>query len=166
MNAILGRVDSPIGKLLLVSDGEVLLLLEFEEYEDRLQRAFKRFGPAATLTPGHSPEAMRRRIAAYFDGDLAALDAIEVRPRGTAFQLRVWQALRHIPPGTTTSYGRLAAALGMPKAIRAVGHANGTNPISIVVPCHRVIGADGSLTGYGGGLQRKAWLLRHEGVEV
>lgn len=166
MNLILDRVASPIGTLLLASDGEQLLLLEFEEYEDRLQRALRSLGPTTTLASGRVAAATRSRIAAYFDGELHALDAIPVRPHGTEFQRRVWQALRRIPPGTTTTYGRLAAAISAPKAIRAVGHANGANPISIVIPCHRVIGADASLTGYGGGLHRKAWLLRHEATHT
>ncbi|MGH7121324.1 MAG: methylated-DNA--[protein]-cysteine S-methyltransferase [Acetobacteraceae bacterium] len=166
MNFTLDHVASPIGTLLLVSEGELLILLEFEEHGDRLQRALRRLGPAAMLTPGRAAEATRGRIAAYFDGDLHALDAIPVRPRGTEFQHRVWQALRRIPPGTTTTYGRLAAAIAASKASRAVGLANGSNPIAIVIPCHRVIGADASLTGYGGGLHRKAWLLRHEAANA
>lgn len=104
------------------------------------------------------------RLTAYFAGDLRALDAIPVETGGTEFQSRVWLALREIPPGTTTSYGELAARLGAPRAVRAVGLANGRNPIPLVLPCHRVIGASGSLTGYGGGLGRKRWLLVHEGA--
>jgi methylated-DNA-[protein]-cysteine S-methyltransferase len=102
------------------------------------------------------------RLAAYFAGDLFAVDAIETRTGGTPFQRAVWSALRPIPPGTTVSYGELARAIGRPAASRAVGAANGANPIAIVVPCHRVIGANRTLTGYGGGLARKAWLLEHE----
>ncbi|HEX7389242.1 MAG TPA: methylated-DNA--[protein]-cysteine S-methyltransferase, partial [Acidiphilium sp.] len=116
--------------------------------------------PDHELIPGRC--GVRDRLNAYFAGDLAAVDTITVRAAGTGFQHRVWTALRTIPPGTTTSYGELAARLGVPKASRAVGLANGANPISIVVPCHRVIGADGRLTGYGGGIERKAWLLDHE----
>ncbi len=104
----------------------------------------------------------RRDIQAYFDGDLTVLDRVPVRTGGTAFQNLVWAALRQIPAAMTTTYGRLAAQIGRPKACRAVGLANGANPVSIVVPCHRVIGADASLTGYGGGLDRKRWLLDHE----
>jgi methylated-DNA-[protein]-cysteine S-methyltransferase len=103
-----------------------------------------------------------RALARYFKGDLGAIEKLEVANGGTAFQRKVWKALRAIPAGRTTSYGALAKALGLPQAARAVGLANGANPIAIVVPCHRVIGADGSLTGYGGGMRRKEWLLAHE----
>ena len=124
--------------------------------------------PATILAPPcrmarprpHSPPA----IAAYFAGDLAALDSLPVAGIGSDFQRRVWAALRTIPAGTTQSYGQLAAAIGQPAASRAVGLANGANPIGIVVPCHRVIGTSGALTGYAGGVERKAWLLIHEGA--
>jgi methylated-DNA-[protein]-cysteine S-methyltransferase len=96
---------------------------------------------------------------------LTAINSLPVKTEGTAFQRSVWAALRTIPTGKTTTYGRLAVGVGRPKAVRAVGMANGANPISVIVPCHRVIGADATLTGYGGGLERKGWLLRHEGVE-
>ena len=109
---------------------------------------------------------MRTALSAYFEGDLGQLSAIAWRIAGTPFQQKVWNALARIPAGTTMSYGALAAKIDMPKAIRAVGHANGSNPISVVLPCHRLIGADGSLVKYGGGLERKRWLLRHEGVAV
>jgi methylated-DNA-[protein]-cysteine S-methyltransferase len=107
---------------------------------------------------------MRDALAAYFAGEIGALDRIEVRTGGSAFQQKVWRALRTLPAGRTTSYGRLAARIGAPKAVRAVGAANGANPVSVVVPCHRLIGANGRLTGYGGGLDRKRWLLAHEGA--
>jgi len=166
MNLVLDRMSSPIGTLLLVSDGEALCLLEFEDHEDRLHRALRRLDPACALAPARSGNGAIRHIAAYFDGNLNALDDIPVRPRGTEFQRRVWQALRRIPPGTTTTYGRLAVAISAPRSSRAVGLANGANPLAIVIPCHRVIGADASLTGYGGGLHRKAWLLRHEAANA
>jgi methylated-DNA-[protein]-cysteine S-methyltransferase len=105
-------------------------------------------------------------LAAYMDGELAALDSLAVSTGGTTFQKQVWRALREIPTGTTTSYGELAKRIGRPSAVRAVGLANGANPIGIVVPCHRVIGANGSLTGYAGGLQRKRWLIAHEARHV
>jgi methylated-DNA-[protein]-cysteine S-methyltransferase len=105
-------------------------------------------------------------VHAYFAGDLSAIERLAVVTGGTDFQREVWAALRRIPAGRTLSYGALATQLGRPKAVRAVGLANGANPIGIVVPCHRVIGADGSLTGYGGGLERKRWLLAHEGAEA
>lgn len=102
----------------------------------------------------------------YFAGDIDALDGVAVQTNGTEFQRTVWAELRRIPRGTTTTYGELAARIGKPTAARAVGLANGSNPVSIVVPCHRVIGADGSLTGYAGGTARKEWLLRHEGAPL
>jgi methylated-DNA-[protein]-cysteine S-methyltransferase len=109
---------------------------------------------------------MRTALSGYFDGDLGQLSGIAWRIAGTPFQQKVWNALAQIPAGTTMSYGALAARIDTPRAIRAVGHANGSNPISVVLPCHRLIGADGSLVKYGGGLARKRWLLRHEGVAV
>jgi methylated-DNA-[protein]-cysteine S-methyltransferase len=115
-----------------------------------------------TLTGGTAPAEIVQALGAYFEGQLDALDRLPVAAGGTPFQRLVWSALRTIPAGTTTSYGRLAASIGRPGASRAVGLANGANPIGIVVPCHRVIGAAGQLTGYGGGLDRKRWLLEHE----
>jgi methylated-DNA-[protein]-cysteine S-methyltransferase len=163
MNLLLDRVASPIGTILLVSDDDTFLrALDFEEFEPRLHRLLRRHYGSYHLTPAAAAEAVRRAIAAYFDGDLAALDAIPVRTGGSEFQRRVWAELRRIPPGRPISYGRLATAIGAPKASRAVGMANGANPVALVVPCHRVIGADATLTGYGGGLHRKAWLLEHE----
>ena len=105
---------------------------------------------------------MTKALDAYFEGDICALGSLRVAARGTPFQEKVWQGLRAIPPGQTRSYGQLAAAIGRPGASRAVGAANHANPVGIVVPCHRVIGANGALTGYAGGLDRKRWLLEHE----
>src|SRR5688500_16265974 len=119
---------------------------------------------AHSLANGDVPREIRDALTAYFDGELAAIDRIPVEAIGSEFQQRVWAELRKIPVGTTTSYGALAKKLGKPGASRAVGLANGSNPIGVVVPCHRVIGADGTLTGYGGGLPRKQWLLEHEGA--
>jgi len=110
------------------------------------------------------PTAIRRAISDYFLGDLRAINSIPVTTGGTSFQREVWAALRTIPAGTTLSYGALARQLGRPKSVRAVGLANGANPVAVVIPCHRVIGTDGSLTGYGGGISRKRWLLVHEGA--
>ena len=117
-----------------------------------------------TLIPAQSPSGVASAMAAYFDGNIQPRiqSLLPVATEGTAFQKSVWQALRSIPAGETISYGELAKRLGNPAAVRAVGLANGANPIGIVVPCHRVIGANGSLTGYGGGLERKQWLLNHE----
>ena len=155
---------SPVGKLLLILDGASLVALDFEGYEARMRRLLKRRFPQAVLTAGLAPKSVTAALQAYFKGDHAALDRLEVRMGGTAFQQSVWAALRGIPAGETRGYGALAAALGKPAASRAVGLANGSNPVAIVVPCHRVIGASGALTGYAGGLERKTYLLRHEGA--
>jgi methylated-DNA-[protein]-cysteine S-methyltransferase len=121
------------------------------------------YGPVVP-EPGAAPEKLKHLLRSYFEGDLGCLEAVEWRTAGTPFQRSVWTALTGIAPGQTLSYGALAARLGCPRSVRAVGLANGANPISVVVPCHRVIGADGSLTGYGGGIERKRWLLSHEGA--
>jgi len=118
------------------------------------------------LKEARAPRELRAALSGYFNGDLDRLRQIKWRIAGTEFQQKVWKALPKIPVGTTMTYGALAKKIGLPKAIRAVGHANGSNPISVVVPCHRLIGANGSLIKYGGGLERKRWLLQHEGVEV
>lgn len=161
----LARVPSPIGTILLVADDDGRVrALDFETHEDRMRRLLGRHYGADgyALRPGAAPRAVVRALDAFFAGDLASIDALDVATNGSAFQRRVWTALRDIAPGGTTTYGALAAALGQPTAARAVGLANGTNPIAIIVPCHRVVGADGTLTGYGGGLERKEWLLAHE----
>lgn len=158
------RLASPLGVMLLLSDpAGRLRALDWEDYEPRLHRLLARQYPhAVTLRPGPAPEPLAAALAAYFDGELEALEQIAVETGGTAFQKTVWTALRQIPAGQTVSYGMLAQRIGLPRAVRAVGLANGANPIGIAVPCHRVIGANGSLTGYGGGLERKRWLLAHE----
>ena len=163
MRLMIERLPSPIGTMLLASDGEALRALHFDDGEE-LDAMLRRQYGQVTLIQGRVPEAISAPVTEYFRGRLDALEAVPVTTGGTAFQARVWAALRAIPSGTTTSYGALAASLGQPGASRAVGLANGANPVAIVVPCHRVIGANGTLTGYGGGLHRKAWLLRHEGV--
>ncbi|MCC6767064.1 MAG: methylated-DNA--[protein]-cysteine S-methyltransferase [Deltaproteobacteria bacterium] len=158
-----GRLPSPLGALSLVWDGEcVLRALDFEDYEARLQRLLGRHYGAFTLVEASVPTALAEPLGAFFAGEIGAIDVLSVGTNGTAFQRRVWRALRGIPAGRTRTYGELAAAIGAPSASRAVGLANGANPIAIVVPCHRVIGVDGTLTGYGGGIARKRWLLDHE----
>ena len=162
---LLDRRATPIGEAQLVTDADGRLrALDWADHEPRLRRLLHRHYGAIALSVGRAPDAVRRALDDYFAGDLGALDAIDCATAGTDFQRAVWAGLRAIAPGETLSYGALAARLGMPKAVRAVGLANGANPIGVVVPCHRVIGADGSLTGYGGGLDRKRWLLRHEGA--
>jgi methylated-DNA-[protein]-cysteine S-methyltransferase len=159
------RIPTPIGTLLVVTDERgVLRALDFDDHAPRMARLLARHYGTAASADGAAPAMLRAALDAYFAGELAALAATPWATGGTPFQRRVWQALTAIPPGATLSYGALAARIGAPAAVRAVGLANGANPIAIVVPCHRVIGADGSLTGYGGGLARKRWLLAHEGI--
>jgi methylated-DNA-[protein]-cysteine S-methyltransferase len=153
----LDRLPSPLGTLVLVvDDDDHVVALEFEMA--RIHRSLKR----CSWVERPAPCSIRHAIEAYFEGTLHALDAISVSIAGTEFERKVWLGLRSIPPGETTSYGALAETLGSPSAARAVGRANGANPIALVLPCHRVIGRDGSLTGYAGGIERKRWLLDHE----
>ena len=163
----LDRIASPVGEVLLVvDDAGAVRALDFADYEARMLRLLQRhYGPVA-LTPGRAPEGVRAALDAYFGGDARALDGLEVKTGGTEFQRSVWAALRAIPAGETRSYGQLAAAIGKPTAVRAVGLANGANPVGVIVPCHRVVGANGTLTGYAGGLERKRWLLAHEGARA
>jgi methylated-DNA-[protein]-cysteine S-methyltransferase len=152
-------VDSPIGHLLLQTDGISLTGL-YMDVPSRPPRGINEWREDANAGP--LPQAVRQ-LGEYFAGNRLDFD-LPLRLQGTEFQQRVWRALTEIPYGATWSYGELAKRIGNPNASRAVGLANGRNPISILVPCHRVIGADGSLTGYGGGLERKQWLLAHEGL--
>jgi len=161
----LDRLPTPIGTALLVSDAEgVLRALDWEEHEARMKDLLRLQYGAVVLSEAPAPAETRRALTGYFKGGLDRLNEIRWRIAGTPFQRQVWNALPKIPPGTTMSYGALAARIDMPRAIRAVGHANGSNPLSVVLPCHRLIGANGSLVKYGGGLERKRWLLEHEGV--
>lgn len=161
----LDRLASPVGAMLIVHDAqERLRALEFHDCEPRLRQLLRIHYGHSVLRDRRAPASIRDAFVAYFAGDLGAIDRIEVATNGTPFQRDVWAALRAIRAGTTMSYSALARRLGRPKAVRAVGMANGANPVSIVVPCHRVIGADASLTGYGGGIERKRWLLNHEGA--
>lgn len=164
------QFESPVGLVSLVVQQGALVFADFEgELTDKWARMnrllHKRFG-AFRLERTPNPHGFTRRFEAYFEGDLKALDEIPVSTGGTDFQARVWQALREIPAGQTLSYGELAARLGKPGASRAVGMTNGLNPVSIALPCHRVVGANASLTGYAGGLERKRWLLEHEGAKL
>lgn len=159
----LDRIATPVGEVLLVTDVEgAVRALDFADYEARMMRLLGRHAPDADLVEGRAPDAVRSAVEAYFAGDVAALDRLTVRTGGTVFQREVWAALRAIPPGETRTYGQQASAIGRPKSVRAVGLANGQNPIAVIVPCHRVIGASGALTGYAGGIDRKRWLLAHE----
>jgi methylated-DNA-[protein]-cysteine S-methyltransferase len=157
------RIPTPIGELLVaVTPTGHLVAVYFAPPDDPVDRLSRAAGRPVHLVSQDDPAGCATALRAYFDGHLEAIDGLSVTPVGTPFQMEVWNALRAIPCGETTSYGALACRLGRPHASRAVGFANGANPVSIVIPCHRVIGADGSLTGYGGGLERKRWLLAHE----
>jgi O-6-methylguanine DNA methyltransferase len=166
-------LDTPIGDMLALASDEGLCALEFttvrgrargEERLTRLGTRLARWFPPHEIVDRETAIIRRTRawLDAYFDGTTAEVSDLPLDMRGAPFEQRVWNALRKIPAGQTTSYGAIAAALRSPGASRAVGAANGANPVSIIVPCHRVIGASGSLTGYGGGLERKTWLIDHE----
>jgi methylated-DNA-[protein]-cysteine S-methyltransferase len=161
----LDRLATPIGTALLVTDDAAALrALDWEDYEARMKDLLRRQYGEVILTERQAPVALVTALSGYFKGDLDRLSDITWRVAGTPFQQKVWSALPGIPAGQTMSYGAMAAQLQSPRAMRAVGHANGANPISVVLPCHRLIGSDGKLVKYGGGLDRKRWLLRHEGV--
>jgi methylated-DNA-[protein]-cysteine S-methyltransferase len=161
----LDRLDTPIGTALLVTDDQGLLrALDWSDYEGRLHRLLQRHYGDYILEKTPAPKDIIAALTGYFAGDLDQLRKIKWRTNGSAFQRKVWGGLHKIRAGTTSSYGAFARRLNVPNAARAVGLANGANPVSVVVPCHRLIGADGSLTGYGGGLARKEWLLAHEGA--
>jgi methylated-DNA-[protein]-cysteine S-methyltransferase len=161
----IANIDTPLGAFLLVTDDEgVLQAADFADCEIRLRRLLdRRLGHSGyQLASGRVPSAIKAALEAYFAGDLAAIDRIPLTARGTAFQNAVWTALRAIAPGHPLTYSQLADQMGRPRSARAVGHANGANPFSIIVPCHRLVGVDGALTGYAGGIDRKRWLLDHE----
>lgn len=158
--------ESPVGMIYVISDGANLRALDFEGYEGRMHRLLAIHYRRYVVHAAHAPSETVARLRDYFAGDLDAGESIPVATNGTVFQQQVWFALRSIPVGTTVSYGTIANRIGRPKAYRAVGMANGANPIGIVVPCHRVIGSNRALTGYGGGIERKQWLLEHEGALI
>jgi methylated-DNA-[protein]-cysteine S-methyltransferase len=160
---VLDTFESPIGPLTAGERAGRVCLLHFGADGPGIDPLIERWYPGEPRARRHLPE-VAGALHRYFGGDLAALDAVPAELNGTPFQKTVWQALRRIPHGTTISYSELAKRIGQPASVRAVGSANGANPVAVIVPCHRVIGADGSLTGYGGGLDRKRWLLAHEGV--
>jgi methylated-DNA-[protein]-cysteine S-methyltransferase len=155
------RITTPIGVLLAFARNDALCALCFTDGRDDPDRELRRRFGAFERVAG-DPLDVGGRFAAYLSGNLAALDSLSVDPGGTPFQSKVWAKLRTIAAGTTLSYAQIADAVGSPEATRAVGAANGRNPIAIVVPCHRVVCSDGTLGGYGGGLERKRWLLDHE----
>jgi len=162
---LLDRLPTPIGEALIITDelGR-LRALDWADCEEKMQILLRHHYGSRVAEPDRSPQRLRDALTGYFEGDYSSLESIEWCTSGTSFQRLVWTTLTTIPPGQTLSYAALATRIGRPKAVRAVGLANGANPISVVVPCHRVIGTDGSLTGYGGGIERKQWLLSHEGA--
>ena len=173
LNLCRSIINTPLGHMLALASDEGLCALEFTTVQGpdrgqqrlvRLNARLQRWFPPHDIVDQETPTIARTRgwLEAYFHGTAAAIGDLKFDMRGAPFEQRVWLALRRIPPGQTTSYGAIAHALGAAGASRAVGAANGANPIAIIVPCHRVIGSTGSLTGYGGGLARKTWLIDHE----
>lgn len=164
---LVDRLNTPIGELLIVADRDGnLRTIDWTDHEARMRQLLDRsYGKDGyTLEAARDPGGLTRAMEAYFKGDIGVIDTLPVETAGTPFQRSVWRSLRRIRGGKTISYAELARRIGKPRAVRAAGLANGQNPISIVVPCHRVIGSNGTLTGYGGGLPRKKWLLEHEGA--
>jgi methylated-DNA-[protein]-cysteine S-methyltransferase len=155
------EIPSPAGTLMAAARDQALCALAFaDHWKAALASLERRFGEIKFGAP--FPDRPAARLRAYLRGDLAAMDELPVDVDGTPFQMRVWKALRTIPAGETLSYRELAQRAGSPGAVRAVGNANGKNPVGLVIPCHRVIHADGTIGGYGGGIPRKKWLLEHE----
>ena len=159
------QLDTPVGPVTLMTEEDgTVRMLEFSEKSDRTGNHLSRHFDGADIRDGRTPGPAREALKAYFRGDITAIDDLTVAAEDTPFRESVWAALRTIPPGEPWTYGDLAKAVGSPKGFRAVGSANGANPIAIIVPCHRVIASGGKLGGYGGGLERKTWLLRHEAI--
>ncbi len=160
---LIDTLASPLGPLTIAERAGRVCLVHFGDDGAPIDDMFERWYPGEPRARQALP-ALRATLERYFQGELAVLDTVAVELNGTSFQKTVWQALRRIDGGTTISYAELAKRIGQPTAVRAVGTANGANPVAVIVPCHRVIGSNGHLTGYGGGLDRKQWLLVHEGV--
>jgi methylated-DNA-[protein]-cysteine S-methyltransferase len=159
-------IESPIGPLTIAAHDGRVCLLHFGPESAGIRKRLEGWYPGQAVECHQDPAGAVTALTDYFGGRIAALDDVPVELNGTAFQRQVWNALRRIRAGATASYAGLARTIGMPSSVRAVGAANGANPVALIVPCHRVIGSNGSLTGYGGGLDRKRWLLQHEGVTV
>jgi len=161
---LMDRIPTPIGEMLVVADAQGnLRATDWADHEERMHRLLRaHYRGRVRLVSSRSLNGLTDALGRYFHGELEAIDPLPVQTSGTPFQREVWRALREIPCGGTISYARLAERIHRPSAIRAVGFSNGSNPVTVVVPCHRVIGSDGSLTGYAGGLERKRWLLQHE----
>ena len=156
-------VPTPIGPLTVAAREGRTCLLHFGDDQPVARSFLTRWYGNVTINSVADPAGTVSVLERYFSGELDALDEVAVEMNGTEFQRRVWSALREVKAGTTASYGQLAQTIGSPAAVRAVGAANGANPVAVIVPCHRIVGSNGTLTGYGGGLDRKQWLLRHEG---
>jgi methylated-DNA-[protein]-cysteine S-methyltransferase len=155
---------SPTGDITIITEDDTVIICEFSDRDTRVTRQLERFYPKRIVINGPLPNNIKIIFDKYFEGETNSLNTLKSAPVGTPFEQSVWKELQKIPAGTTWSYGELAQKLG--SAPRAVGRANGRNPVCLIHPCHRVIGADGSLTGYAGGLKRKEWLLRHENVDI
>ena len=164
MNVDLATIDSPLGTLTVAARGNRVCLVHFGPVSPPVRSSLRSWYPDEDVVDHANPGGAVEVLERYFGGDLDSLDEIAVELNGTVFQKNVWLALRTVKPGSTMSYAQLAKQVGSPAAVRAVGAANGANPVAVVLPCHRIIGSNGSLTGYGGGLDRKRWLLAHEGV--
>ncbi|MBS0296147.1 MAG: methylated-DNA--[protein]-cysteine S-methyltransferase [Proteobacteria bacterium] len=165
LEILIDRVDTPVGELIVVADRKgALRAVDWTDHEERMRRLLRlHYGERGwTLTRATDPSGLSSLMRRYFSGEIGVIDDLATATAGTAFQRQVWEALRAVPAGETISYAELARRIGRPAAVRAVGLANGANPVGVVVPCHRVVGSNGSLTGYGGGLERKRWLLAHE----
>ena len=164
------RFSTPLGEVVIwADDQDQIYALDWSDYTTRMRKLFQRQHPKKSYSvqpssPRSCASKAAKAVQRYFDGELTALNTVPYTLGGTAFQQQVWQALSTIPCGSTWSYTQLAHAIQRPKAVRAVGSAIGANPISLIIPCHRVIGHNQQLIGYAGGLERKRWLLRHEGA--
>lgn len=156
----------PFQEILIAVDNGKLAALDFNGYEARMQRLLSKRYKQVKFTEKSNPCGFSACLRSYLAGEIDALNEIPVDTGGTEFQRAAWQALRTIPAGRTATYAEQAARIGRPKAVRAIGAANGQNPVAIVLPCHRVVGANGSMTGYAGGVATKVWLLRHEGAAL
>jgi methylated-DNA-[protein]-cysteine S-methyltransferase len=164
---IVGDYETPVGPVqVIVDEAGVVRGLDFTSESPRLARLMDRMYPGVAQRSGTAPAAVTAALDGYFEGRLDSLGQIVHRTRGTRFQERVWETLCDIPAGSTCAYLGISRRIGAPGASRAVGLANGANPVALFIPCHRVIGRSGALTGYAGGLDRKAWLLAHEGASV
>ncbi len=165
LQLLINRIDTPIGEMVIVADHDGnLRAADWTDHEARMYRLLRlHYGENGfRLEPARNLNGLTDAISSYFVGELTAIDTLPVETGGTPFQREVWRALRNITCGTSVSYAKLAERIGRPTAVRAVGLANGSNPVGVVVPCHRVIGSNSSLAGYGGGIERKRWLLNHE----